>query len=1087
MPYVLLSDAVAVGDPMWAYGHPRSFRGGDSALLTYQGPSRLVSASGSWESGRVVGAPVHEGYSGSAVLNRRTGAVYGMLCLSSGAGSAHIVPASYMVARCPEVADAQAVAAGNVAWLAALTDEQIRAGGWLYPGPRLRAYLEAAVRAAQVHPWVIPEITPPPLTSVYVHQTAKVSEGSRLRARLLADDDSVRLPAEVIFQDDRNCILLAGPGAGKSSLLRAGLSASASRWQQGEPGTEVPVRVQAADLARAVRLPEAIADSVRVDLGAAGIVESWAAEFFASEPLRGVRWLVLIDGLDEITDRSRRRDLIAKITGLTQTASPYRFVLATRPLADGELPDAAGWAELPYELQAFDVDQLPEFASAWFAAMQLPEPRPAAERFIAKVDQSRMTGLARVPLMATMLCQLHALNPDGPIPSSRFRAYEMFVELLQARQATSTRPGMSDASGTYGQLKAALSPYGPAAEAAAGWLADRSAELITRLAVARHNDDPGLAIDLIADWTSSGRPQQVPAGIWRSVLSELLRRSSLLTERDGDFVFIHQTIAEFLTARHIAADSHASTAAFRHLFGQWARPRPWLRSRWRRPPEEDTSFLGFLIDAWQSQPALRRELVRLATHGGEDGLGFIGDIAEEGTVLDTETAAALTSALTAVAAKADKAEGDDLVAAWALADIDPTRGNDLLYAIAIRPFAHLRLARPKLSISNLSADERYISRSSLYFYRWLAAHTLVNNGDPRGADAFAVIASDNSGTADTHSHRASAAQSLARLHDPRARDLLAALATSTSIDRTARVQAARALANIGDGQGIEVIAALASDSAISDSDRLNAAKELAELGEPQGRNTLAAIASSDAVMERVRIAAAKALAGIGDGRGADALAAVAADSAISESDRLDAAKELADLGDLRGISSLGLLIASPKMSRWKSREALGILTGIESPSVAEMLVSLAANPETPARMKREAAEALVDIGDPRAASLIAEIASDLAVAQVDHQDAITRLVMHKAQIRDPEYRNGLAKKAADATKDIHERFDAAQVLTRNGDPRGPDLLNAIMADPATGTTLRREGRADLADFRLDNNGIALFTARSLRYIRGPED
>jgi hypothetical protein len=1096
VPYVLLSDAVAVGDPMWAYGHPRAFLGGDSALLTYQGPSRIVSASGSWESGRVVGAPVYEGYSGSAVLNRRTGAVYGMLCLSSGTGSAHIVPATYMVARCPEVAAAQAGTAGKLGWLSTLTDEQIRGGGWLYPGPRLRAYLEAAIRAAQVHPWVIPEITPPPLTSVYVHQKAKASEGTRLRARLLADDDVARFPAEVIFQEDRHCVLLAGPGAGKSSLLRAGLTAAASRWQHGEPGIEIPVRVQAADLTSAASLPKAIADGVHADLGAAGIVESWPATFFAGEPLRGVRWLVLVDGVDEITDRGQRRDFIAKVAGLTQseTASAYRFVLATRPLADGELPEAAGWAELPYELQAFDVDQLPGFASAWFAAMQLPEPRRAAERFIAKVDQSRMTGLARVPLMATMLCQLHAVDPDGPIPSSRFRAYEMFVELLQARQVTSARPGVSDPGGTRSQLKAALSQWDSAGEAAADWLADSSSDLITRLAAARHDDDSGLAIDLIAGWTNSRRPPQVPAGIWRSVLTELLRRSSLLTERDGDFVFIHQTIAEFLTARHIAADSTASAAAFRHLFGQWTRPRPWLRPRWQRPPEEDTSFLGFLIDAWQSRPALPRELVRLVTHGGEDGVAFIGDIAEEGTVFGAETAATLIAALTAVAAMTDKAGGDHLEAAWALADIDQARGNDLLYEIASKPFADLHLPRSKFSIPHLSADARDDDRitrqfdeNGLYFYRELAAHTLVTNGDPRGADAWAAIAADDSGTAGTHSSRATAARRLAQLQDPRATGLLAALALSASIEPAARIPAARALADSGDERGLGVIAALAADSAISDSDRLKAARELADLAEPAGRGALAAIAISSAVKESVRIDAAKALAGSGDDRGGEVLAALAADSPISHSDRLKAAKELADLGDLRGIGSLGLLIASPKLHWLRSREALRILAGLANPAAVEMLASLAGSPETSIRMKREAAEALADIGDPRAPRLLAEIAANPALAQVDSEDAMMRQMMHGARIRDPEYRNRLAKKAADATANIHERFEAAQSLTRNGDPRGPGLLNAIMAEPATGITLRREASADLANFRPDRNGVALFTARSLRYVRGPEE
>lgn len=88
--HVLLSSVVELGDPLWTYAHPSGmFREGQSAAFRYEGPSRAQGTEGTLL--RVAGTPVTGGYSGGGVLNRRTGAVCGMLCLSNEQGSAHLL------------------------------------------------------------------------------------------------------------------------------------------------------------------------------------------------------------------------------------------------------------------------------------------------------------------------------------------------------------------------------------------------------------------------------------------------------------------------------------------------------------------------------------------------------------------------------------------------------------------------------------------------------------------------------------------------------------------------------------------------------------------------------------------------------------------------------------------------------------------------------------------------------------------------------------------------------------------------------------------------------------------------------------
>ncbi|MFD0341787.1 serine protease, partial [Streptomyces sp. NPDC127117] len=143
--HVLISPHTELGDRMSVYGHPRGdFRAGQWAALEYLGDSRL-SFDDPMAMPRAYGTPVGEGFSGSPVVNRRTGAVCGMLVRSNKAGSTHMIPLSEILARHP-------LPEAPMDWLNTLTDARRGAGGVRPPAPRRRADRAAARGAAAPAP-----------------------------------------------------------------------------------------------------------------------------------------------------------------------------------------------------------------------------------------------------------------------------------------------------------------------------------------------------------------------------------------------------------------------------------------------------------------------------------------------------------------------------------------------------------------------------------------------------------------------------------------------------------------------------------------------------------------------------------------------------------------------------------------------------------------------------------------------------------------------------------------------------------------------------------------------------------------------
>ncbi|WP_395103950.1 trypsin-like peptidase domain-containing protein [Actinomadura sp. SCN-SB] len=833
LPPVLTSTELRTHDVLWTFGHPAGqFRGGQHASFAYQGGSRR-STDEVLELPRVYGMAVGPGYSGSPVVNLRTGAVCGMLSTSDKKGGAHLVPISEILARCEG-------AAPRRDWLSELTDEQLAAGGWRFPGPRLAAYLSAVVARSDEHPYpgVLPGVRPPPLSRVYVRQNA--------RTVTMLDTDA-QTPAIEIFEGDRDVLLIGGPGAGKSSLLRVGASRLAHAWlarretDEDGPGQGigVPVRVHASDIVHAPSLDAQMLSAVQADLGPR-LRESPPSGFFSRPPMPGERWLVLVDGLDEVLDPHRQQDVIATLRH--HGTGPYRFVVASRPSPGADLR-VAGTVDT-YELLPFSIDQLHDLARDWCSVSGLPEPEQAAREFVARTEGGRLSTLVRSPLLATMLCQLYIADPRRPLPTGRFGLYETFVDLLRERQYT------GDAAGVIAQAREALEPYGTDP----GGIADlprRIFEVLPRLARMRwtDRDDRPLA-EIAADWLGDLRPPAMRAPVWAELVRGGLRRTGLLTERGDDLVFLHQTLTEFLAAKGVADDRERSKREFERAYGR----------RGTKVPDEYLllSFDLFMIAAWlahpERAPGVGRFLHRLAK-GREPGhLTLISMLIADGVPLPEATLRLATARLTQIVTESPYPTATSVHAGRALGELGDPLGAEYLYR---------------------SADE---------FDDVDAARALASLGDPRGLELLRRFVQ----SAPAKDLPLDAARALAEFGDPVGTEVLVKVATDPDGFGPGRIRAAEILHDGGDPRGLELLTELAADPA-HDDDWGFEARVLARLRLPRHAEILTALA--DGPDHWMQYYAARQLASLSNPYGLEVLARLA-DTAPSRAARRNAKNAL---------------------------------------------------------------------------------------------------------------------------------------------------------------------------------------------------
>ena len=451
--------------------------------------------------------------------------------------------------------------------------------------PAVQSMLQAQYRSREALPYLLFIDRSPPLSELFVEQDIQPDDLRRgiddsLRAGHTNDAVQSRTISSVL-SDHRHLLLTAPPGGGKSTLLHY-IAAKSATWWLGhgadEPpfGFVIPVRV-AAQLLVGRSLPDAIAASVSAELAEYIDGPMPSSETFTRAALAGCPWLVMIDGLDEILDGSKRAKVIDAvahhIVSSNEKDSRLRFLLASRQLP----PSAASrFADIPigrFSIQPLDDTRLRLFARAWFAARTAGSGEEKANHFFDIIDRNGLLSIVVVPLLATIALIVAEQVTDATHALSGGRAglYREFVQyLLHARQVTVQ---------TRSSFRNQLSPYVNGLELS-DWIYSHLPELLEYLAVEYLKNDRGELAGLADGWIRDRSPY-LPDSIpdWRRVLVDLLCSTGLIIRKGIHLEFLHWSFAEYLASVTIARlmpDSLSRTDVREfisscHTFGNHAR------------------------------------------------------------------------------------------------------------------------------------------------------------------------------------------------------------------------------------------------------------------------------------------------------------------------------------------------------------------------------------------------------------------------------------------------------------------------------------------------------------------------------------
>jgi HEAT repeat protein len=587
--------------------------------------------------------------------------------------------------------------------------------------------------------------------------------------------------------------------------------------------------------------------------------------------------------------------------------------------------------------------------------------------FQVQVNGPPLAELARAPLLATILCQLHTARPDRALPRDYYSIYQNFLQLLRQRLHDPQVPDLPDAILTALRNVAAQEHHGRRVD----W---PDANLLT--AVLRATErlcPPGLlALD------------------WESRCNHLLRQTGLVTNRGYDYVFVHETISEFLAAQHVANDACLSRHAFRQLFG-------WRGIR----GETFSSYHRFLIAAWHVDPPppglpprLTKTLHRMAARRNDVWL-IAGLAAADGIALASQTIDAAISTLTRQATRRTE-DGERRVRAAEMLNYlgDPQGSHRLLAALAA-DFTVWDL--PRVEVAQLLDDlGDPLGRRTLAALagaaswnsceRLLAADTLTRMGDLRGPELLVELAVGRTMVDDlTLDHdrtlagfiRGSAVETLTALDDPRATERWIALATDPVLNL--RLRATGVVARLDDPRGpgaVSALAALATNPTVKGLLRVRAAGILARLGDPRAAEAWTTLATSSTVNDDLCVKATRIPARLSDLGRHDLLAALAADPTLNDDLRVHAARALSKMGDPRGHDLLAALAGDPTLYGRSRVCAAEMLEARSDPRGRDLLIALVADANVRGTFRLWAAWWLEEAADPRATELWTALVTD---------------------------------------------------------------------------------------------------------------
>jgi hypothetical protein len=791
--------------------------------------------------------------------------------------------------------------------------------------------------------------------------------------------------------------------------------------------------VPAVALAADVPFAEALAGGVTSALGAR-LADRDLAGLFENEPIPGIPWIVLVDGVDEILAPERRRRVLETVRFWRAHSSLYRFLVTSRPLPKGQL-DALYDEKIPiYEIEPFSQDQLPELAKRWFSALKIPNPEDSLIVFLERLEDSQLRRLADIPLIATMLCVVFASKDGMDLPLSRVSLYEEFITLLMTKRYMQIN--------ALERLQQWIHPYGKTAEIAVDALMANFRPLLESIADERlQGRGPEVLLDAVVTRVRDLPPAHLPSEQWRMIVEESLRLSGLVVDKSGQLSFFHFTIEEYLAvcARKIPAD------IIPEILEQ------------RRNGRNSVALLraGVLIDR---SPNQARAAAAALTDVGLDGLTFLAALVNEGTQFPVGALDDAQDKLKGYSATPDGQWSDTTYeAAEAIALIDP--------ALGFRYWQQF-------------ADDKNLAR------REVAARMMLRISYHRAAPILEPLAL--AGETPLRIRQA-IVYGVTVANRQRSDELLTKIILSPIVDNTTRHWAIELVHERSYLAYFDLLRRVAVEPGVPGAYRRWAAETLYQQGEDdeQGAAAIAAVARDPTVPGVDRFYAVATLMNQPYYRGIrrrelafDLFGAIAADPAAESTYRLKAARELLPGSPDRGRRVLSLLADDKYANGLQRAQAAALLIDLDPSRGIDAAARIAADPSTDDDGRVEAALALAWVSRPRAAIILLDITADRRV------DAVYRIAAanNLNGIDRDAFRLALEIIVSDRQINEIDRVNAGLQLTKLSPQSGRLAFETLVDDATISPFARLEISCRLIELKSEKGTVALPSLSANRHL-----
>ncbi|MGY4955629.1 NACHT domain-containing protein [Streptomyces nigrescens] len=380
-----------------------------------------------------------------------------------------------------------------------------------------------------------------PLSEVHVPQTLDAGFATGEASDVLRG-----VPVdEILSSPERGHLLVeAGPGGGKSTLMARLAGRLSQLLLQGgdRDGSLIPVWTTASYLATSH-------DGVDLALSRLVYGRGYDGERRFTKAVgglmpEGATWLIMVDGLDEVSAVGERAHLTQRLTTLAEQIradeARTRFVVASRPLhrLERAVFHRAGfsrWAVAP-----FDDRQVREFASRWFG---VEEPGPGqAQEFVRQAELAGLQELMANPLLAAVAAAVFEAWPDRMLPANQYALYEQYRAYLVSAKSLQRD--------TYLNCPASSTLRDPAALDCVRFLRERFDDLLRHLALTTVTETSPDLLHSALSWLCEQLGPRARTSIpgWAELVAALLTTSGLVLSAEDGLRFLHVSFAEHLAA-----------------------------------------------------------------------------------------------------------------------------------------------------------------------------------------------------------------------------------------------------------------------------------------------------------------------------------------------------------------------------------------------------------------------------------------------------------------------------------------------------------------------------------------------------------